>query len=179
MLSKKRILEEMSKGNIIIDPFDESQLGPNSYNVKLHDELLVYTCDTLDMAKDNPYEIIKIPEKGLVLEPGLLYLGQTVEYTETFGFVPKIDGRSSTGRLGISIHETAGFGDNGFCGFWTLEISCVQPVRIYPFKEIGQVYFEVLDVAINEDPYGETDYHGKYQNNRGAQTSQMWKEFQK
>lgn len=179
MLSGKRILEEMAKGNIIFDPFDKKQLNPNSYNVRLNDELLIYTVNTLDMAKENPYEIIKIPEKGLVLEPGLLYLGQTIEYTETYGYVPKFDGRSSIGRLGISVHETAGFGDNGFCGYWTLEISCIQPVRIYPNVTIGQIYFDPIELADNETEENEITYHGKYQDNHGVQPSMMWKEFQK
>lgn len=179
MLSGKRILEEMSKGNIIFKPFDRKQLNPNSYNVRLNDELLIYTENTLDMAVENPYEIIKIPEKGLVLEPGLLYLGQTIEYTETYGYVPKFDGRSSIGRLGISVHETAGFGDNGFCGYWTLEISCIQPVRIYPNVTIGQVYFDPIERASNETEENEITYHGKYQDNRGVQPSMLWKEFQK
>lgn len=179
MLSGNKILEEMAKGNIVFEPFTREQLNPNSYNVRLAPELLIYTCNTLDMAEDNPYEIIQIPDSGLVLEPGVLYLGQTKEYTETFGYVPKFDGRSSIGRLGISIHETAGFGDNGFCGYWTLEISCIQPVRIYPNVVIGQVYFDPIVYASNEDERTEITYNGKYQCNKGIQPSMLWKEFKK
>lgn len=179
MLSGNKILEEIAKGNIIFEPFSKEQVNPNSYNVRLAPQLLIYTCNTLDMAKENPYEIIEIPETGLVLEPGTLYLGATQEYTETYGFVPKFDGRSSVARLGISVHETAGFGDNGFCGFWTLEISCIQPVRIYPNVIIGQVYFDPIDYADDEDERSEITYHGKYQYNKGIQPSMLWKEFLK
>ena len=28
--------------NIVIEPFDESRLNPNSYNLTLHDEILTY-----------------------------------------------------------------------------------------------------------------------------------------
>ena len=42
-----------------------------------------------------------------------------------------IEGRSSIGRLGLFVHVTAGFGDVGFCGYWTLEMFAVQPVRIF------------------------------------------------
>jgi len=62
----------------------------------------------------------------MVLAPGQLFLGRTVERTETHGLVPMIEGRSSIGRLGLFVHVTAGFGDVGFCGFWTLEMFAVQ-----------------------------------------------------
>ena len=55
-----------------------------------------------------------------------------------------LEGKSSVGRLGIDIHATAGKGDVGFCNTWTLEISCTQPVRVYPGMPIGQlIYFQV------------------------------------
>ena len=67
-----------------------------------------------------------------------------MEYTETHAHVPFLEGKSSTGRLGIDIHATAGKGDVGFCNTWTLEISCAQPVRIYAGMPIGQlIYFAV------------------------------------
>lgn len=179
MYTKGKILEEMEKGHIKIDPFHPEQLNPNSYNVMLADELLIYTDETLDMKRDNPYKLIKIPEKGLVIEPGLLYLGRTVERTETHGVHACIDGRSSVGRLGVNVHCTAGFGDNHFKGFWTFEIFCIQPVIIYPFVKISQLYFEDYQGADGEDVYKEVGYKGKYQDNHGIQSSMLWKEFQK
>lgn len=93
--------------NIHIDPFDESKLNPNSYNLSLHDELLVYEEVVLDMRKSNRVERVKIPADGLVLTPNQLYLGRTIERTETHNFVPMIEdaarsagsGSSSTSRL--------------------------------------------------------------------------------
>ena len=78
------------------------------------------------MKKDNPIRKINIPDDGLLLEPNKLYLGRTVEYTRTDKFIPMLEGRSSTGRLGLFIHVTAGFGDVGFAGYWTLEMFCIQ-----------------------------------------------------
>lgn len=172
ILSGKEIKNRMSKGDICIRPFDDDRLNPNSYNLRLHNELIVYDESTLDMAKDNAYHTIKIPPEGLVLEPGKLYLGRTMEFTETKNLVPMLEGRSSIGRLGIYIHVTAGFGDIGFAGCWTLEIQCVQPVRIYPFVDICQIYYHTIEGEY--EPYSSK---GKYQGATGIQTSQIWKEL--
>lgn len=171
ILSGKEILKHMGK-EIIITPFDEKRINPNSYNLSLADELLVYEQDELDMKKPNPTKQIVIPEEGLLLEPNRLYLGRTNEFTRTDRYVPMLEGRSSTGRLGLFIHVTAGFGDIGFAGYWTLEIFCVQPVRIYPNVEICQIYYHDID--------GEYDLYssGKYQNNSGIQASLMYKDFE-
>ncbi|MEG0853396.1 MAG: dCTP deaminase [Angelakisella sp.] len=172
ILSGKEILKHMGK-EIIIEPFDDKRINPNSYNLSLHNELLVYENDLLDMKIPNPTKRIVIPEDGLVLEPHKLYLGRTNEFTSTNSFVPMLEGRSSTGRLGLFIHVTAGFGDIGFAGYWTLEIFCVQPIKIYPNTEICQIYYH--------DIHGEYDLYssGKYQNNHDIQPSLMYKDFEK
>lgn len=136
ILSGKEIHRNLNK-KIFIEPFNIKQLNPNSYNLRLHNELLVYEEPVLDMKKPNKTRLITIPESGLVLEPGRLYLGRTIEYTRTEGFVPMLEGRSSVGRLGLVIHVTAGFGDVGFAGYWTLEMFCVNPVKIHPGVEIS------------------------------------------
>lgn len=132
MLTGSKILEEIEKGNICISPFDKKQLNPNSYNVRLGSTLKVYTDDVLDFNKDNPSKTIESPVDGFVLQPGELYIGNIVERVSTDKYISAVDGRSSIGRLGILIHATAGFGDIGFDGNYTLEIFCVKPVRIYP-----------------------------------------------
>ena len=172
ILSGQEIKKHMGK-EIIIEPFDEKRINPNSYNLSLAGELLVYDNHVLDMKEPNPVSRIIIPEDGLLLEPNRLYLGRTNEYTSTSLYVPMLEGRSSTGRLGLFIHVTAGFGDIGFSGYWTLEIFCVQPVRIYPNVEICQIYYHDID--------GEYELYksGKYQNNTGIQPSLMYKDFEK
>ena len=109
ILSGKEILRHLGK-EIIIEPFDPSRINPNSYNLSLANELLVYENDLLDMKTPNPTRHITIPPEGLVLEPGRLYLGRTNEFTRTDKYIPMLEGRSSTGRLGLFIHVTAGFG---------------------------------------------------------------------
>jgi len=166
-------IERRLGSDIVIEPYDRRLLNPNSYNLRLSDELLVYTNPTLDMAKPNDFERMTIPAEGMLLETGRLYLGRTLEFTATENLVPMLEGRSSVGRLGLFIHVTAGFGDVGFRGFWTLEILCVQPVRIYAGVEICQIFYHTL-----EGQY-ENYKSGKYQNNQGIQPSLLYKDFQK
>ena len=116
MILSGRAIQKHIGSDIIIEPYDPKRVNPNSYNLSLHNELLVYTGNTLDMKQANPTECIVIPEEGLVLEPNRLYLGRTNEYTKTERYVPMLEGRSSTGRLGLFIHVTAGFGEIGFAG---------------------------------------------------------------
>ena len=139
ILTDKRILEEMEKGTIKVEPYNRADLGSNSYDVHLGSTMALYVDEVLDAKKHNTIEYFEIPDEGIVLEPSKFYLGVTLEYTETHAHVPFLEGKSSTGRLGIDIHATAGKGDVGFCGNWTLEISCKQPVRVYKGMPIGQL----------------------------------------
>jgi dCTP deaminase len=170
ILSGPEIKKQMGK-MIFIEPFDESRLNPNSYNLSLANELAVYEEEALDMKTPHSLRHIKIPSEGLWLEPNKLYLGRTKEYTKTDHYVPMLEGRSSVGRLGLFIHVTAGFGDIGFAGYWTLEMFCVQPVKIYPDVEICQIYYHTLA--------GERSLYksGKYQNNTGIQPSLIYRDF--
>lgn len=157
--------------NILIDPFDDEQLNPNSYNLRLHDGLMVYEEIVLDMRRENRFRRLTIPEDGLVLQPNQLYLGRTVEHTETHNLVPMLEGRSSIGRLGLFVHVTAGFGDVGFCGFWTLEMFAVQPVRIYAGVQVAQIFYHTVEGDV-------TEYQsGKYQHNTDIQPSLLHREL--
>ncbi|MCL1935936.1 MAG: dCTP deaminase [Defluviitaleaceae bacterium] len=164
-------IEKHIGNEINIEPFCKTRLNPNSYNLRLHNELLVYDELVLDMKKKHKLKIITIPDTGLELKPGILYLGRTMEYTKTDKFIPMLEGRSSIGRLGIYIHVTAGFGDVGFEGFWTLELQCVQPVIIYPYIEVCQIYYHTI--LGNYEKYEK----GKYQKNTGIQPSMLYKDF--
>jgi len=171
ILSGLEIAKKVAQGKeIIITPFDAGRVGPNSYDLRLNDVLEVYDIPEggfLDMKKPETTRKIVIPPEGFVLQPGQLYLGSTLEYTETHGYVPMLEGRSSVGRLGVSIHVTAGFGDVGFSGYWTLEIHTLHPVKIYPFERICQIYYHKI-----EGDY--VPYQGKYQKNTGIQASRKY-----
>ena len=152
ILSDTAILKAMDRGEIVIDPFDAANLGGNSYDVHLSPYLLTYQESGgivgrvyLDCAEKPFIEQEVIPDHGLLLFPGRLYLASTVEYTETHCHVPYLDGRSSTARLGISIHLTAGRGDVGFCNHWTMEITVVHPTVVYAGMRIGQLTYHTVE----------------------------------
>jgi dCTP deaminase len=174
ILTDTRILEEIEKGTIKIVPYNREDLGSNSYDVHLGSTLAKYGDAELDAKKHNKIEAFEIPEEGFVLHPHEFYLGVTLEYTETHAHVPFLEGKSSTGRLGIDIHATAGKGDVGFCGNWTLEISVKQPVRIYKGMPIGQlIYFPVDgEIEVKYNQKGNAKYSG--QPNKPVE-SMMWK----
>ncbi len=170
ILSGEEIRRRLGE-DIVIDPFDDQRLNPNSYNLSLHNELLTYEELVLDMRRPNRVRRHVIPESGLVLQPNTLYLGRTAERTETHNLIPMIEGRSSIGRLGLFVHVTAGFGDVGFCGYWTLEMFAVHPVRIYPGVQICQIFYHGIDGDF-------VPYHSnKYQHNRDIQPSLLFKEL--
>ncbi len=170
ILTGNEIKAQLGK-NIVIDPFDEKNLNPNSYNLSLHNELLVYEEIVLDLRKPSRMRRYTIPEEGFVLNPNQLYLGRTVERTETHNLVPMLEGRSSVGRLGLFVNCTAGFGDIGYSGYWTLEIFAVMPVRIYPGVSICQLLFHTVEGDI-------TEYDSeKYQNNNDIQPSLLYREL--
>ena len=173
-LSDKRILEEMEKGTIKISPYEPDGLGSNSYDVHLSKWLATYDAEVLDARQHNTITHFEIPPEGIVLLPHMFYLGVTQEYTETHAHVPFLEGKSSTGRLGIDIHATAGKGDVGFCGNWTLEISVKQPVRVYEGMPIGQlIYFPVEgEVNVKYNAKRNAKYSG--QPDRPVE-SMMWK----
>ena len=198
MLTGAEILKRVKAGDIRISDFDIKRLNPNSYNLRISNKIAHYKMFEILKPKlmldgkvlyvynnqsnfitYHPYEFIdskmeneiveeEIPEDGYILYPGVLYLGSTIESTWAKDLIPAIDGRSSTGRLGIEIHRTAGFGDIGFEGTWTLEITAVHPVKIYPGQELCQIYFE--------KPDGDTSitYKGRYQNQDRIVASRMY-----
>jgi dCTP deaminase len=170
LLSGKEIRRRQNKG-LLIEPFSEDRLNPNSYNLSLYNELLVYEEVVLDAAAPNRYRRIEIPPDGFTLQPNMLYLGRTVEFTETHGLVPMLQGRSSLGRLGLFINPGGSVGDVGYCGTWTLELHCVQPVRIYAGMQVCQIYYLSLE--------GECDEYSsdKYQYSRDIQPSLLFREL--
>ena len=176
ILSDTKILEEIKNKNIVIEPFRKEKLGTNSYDVHLGKWLAVYEDKILDAKIHNRIKIFEIPDDGILLQPATLYLGVTEEYTETRNYVPFLEGKSSTGRLGIDIHATAGKGDAGFCNNWTLEISVKMPVKIYKGMPIGQLIYFEMDGKV-EIPYNKKQSAKYNQRSEFPVESMMYKNF--
>lgn len=170
ILTGKKIHEEVLQKHIIISPFNSSQVNPNSYDFRLGKSLRVYKSYVLDPKKENETSVVEIPPEGYVLEPEVLYLGHTEEVMGSDYYVPIIRGRSSIGRIGLFIHITADLIDIGSINQWTLQLHCVQPIRIYAGMLIGQVTFWKVSGEI-------TLYRGKYQGSRGPMASQIHREL--
>jgi deoxycytidine triphosphate deaminase len=164
ILTGPEIIQQVKNRKILIDPFSENQINPNSYNFRLDRRLVVYTDLVIDPMVSPNTETIEIPDDGLILEPGKLYLGSTVERLGSPYYVPTYAARSSIARLGLFINLSAPLGDIGFWGHWTLQLNAVQPILIYPFIEIGQMMFWVPKGTINL-------YNGKYQGSKGPNPS--------
>jgi len=159
VLCDNAIRECMRWGDIQITPYDDTKLGTNSYDLHLSPHLIVIA-GALDMRKPTQGEAIEIDaQKGYELQPGVLYLGATIEHTVTKKHLPIINGKSSNGRLGLSIHKTAGWGDVGFTGHWTLEFSVVVPLRIYAGAPIAQImYYDATEPQVPYDQKPSANY---------------------
>jgi deoxycytidine triphosphate deaminase len=170
ILTGKEIMREVKTGRIHIKPFSEENINPNSYNFRLGNTLKVYKSKTIDAAIPNEFKIIKIPKKGLILQPNQLYLGHTIEEMGSDFYAPTMQARSSVGRLGLYIYLNSGLGDIGFKKQWTLELHTIHPLKIYPGMKIGQMLFW--------RPQGDIHlYEGKYKDSVGPEVSQIWKDF--
>lgn len=152
-LSDTAILEAMEAGKIIIDPFDQALLGPNSYDVHLGDEIGELVTPVESPLVESEVCMHKIdPGNGFLLQPLRPYLASTREYTETHDLFPRLEGRSSVARKALMVHITAGSGDAGFSGPWTLEMVSFVPFRVYPGMPIGQLIFSTIQGKVAQ-PY--------------------------
>jgi dCTP deaminase len=171
ILTGSEIAAEVARCGIVIAPFRASQVNPNSYNFRLGDTMIVYEEEVLDPSVENKYRTIILPEEGLVLESDRIYLGSTVEVIGSTEYVPIIRARSSIARLGLFVHVTADLIDLGSIGRLTLQLHAVQPVRVYPDMEIGQVTFwRTLGERVQ--------YDGKYQGSNGPVPSKSFLDWQ-
>jgi dCTP deaminase len=147
----------LNKGHIEIEPFDRVQIQPNGYDVRLAPLLYRITDAILDLKRPYAYEELEIPDSGLLIRPEECYLGVTLERTFSPVHVPVYEGRSTMGRYFLHSHQTAGFGDVGFNGHWTLEITCRRPTVIYPRMRIGQISFTPI---VGKPVQYNGSYHG-------------------
>ncbi|MDX9855217.1 MAG: deoxycytidine deaminase [Candidatus Moranbacteria bacterium] len=138
ILTGSKIKEEINAGNIVIKPFSENQVNPNSYNYRLGSAIKVF--NRFD-GKKALFKEINIPEDGYVLEPRKMYLATTKEVIGSSKYAMSLIGRSSMGRYGLFLQVSANLGHTTSEHRWTLEIVAALPIRLYPGMIIGQVSF--------------------------------------
>jgi len=189
ILLRPAIKAAVEAGDIVIDPFDSKNLSVNSYDLHLSPHIAEYLIPSPSIFYDRSFIDPKIEtpikrytidsEYGTLLKPGKIYLASTVEYTETRNLVPMVTGKSSIGRLGIFVHVTAGQGDAGFCNHWTLELVCVEPIKIYAGMPIGQITYYRVDPGPtgNEEPDYQKESTYITTRNPLPQPSSLWKKL--
>ncbi len=171
ILTGAEIAKKVKIGKILIDPFDEKQINPNSYNYRIGTDIFEVVSDPIDSHVKVKVKKRKIPKKGLVLLPKKLYLANTLEKIGSDDYVISLIGRSSIGRFGLFLQITSDLGHLGTNHCWTLELRAVQPLRIYPGMKIGQVSFWTTlgDKLLK--------YNGKYAKYSLPHHSEIYKEF--
>lgn len=176
ILTDRTIIHAIQVGEVIIEPFNKDKLGPNSYDLTLSKYGKIYATGILDVKKHNKTISFEIGESGMILEPGKFYLFSTNEKAGSHNYVPMLEGKSSLARLGVTIHKTAGVGDVGFVGHWTLEVTVEKFIRIYPDMPVAQILFHTItEIPIN--PYNKRE--GSKYNNQSIQpvSSKMHENF--
>lgn len=184
ILSDKTIKEYLKEGKIVIDPLkDEQQIQPSSVDMRLGDEFKVFKVirkpyiDPKDEEDIAEYmESSTVPEgEAFIIHPNEFALATTQEYVKVpDDLVARVEGRSSMGRLGVTMHVTAGYVDPGFEGRITLEISNIgaMPVALYPGQRVCQLVFETMTTPA-ELPYGHPKRNSKYMKQLKPESSRV------
>jgi dCTP deaminase len=182
VLSDVDIAVAFAERHIDISPYDEDQLQPCSYDVRLDDTFLLFETGThthIDPKIEHPTKRVVVQrDDAFVLHPGEFVLGSTAELlTLDETVTSRLEGKSSLGRLGLLTHATAGFIDAGFSGHITLELANVAtlPLKLWPGMKIGQLCFFDLTTP-SRRPYGSMRNH--YQGQRGPTASKAHLQFE-
>lgn len=168
ILTKEKIIEFLKDGTMSFGPnpiYD--QIGDSCYDVTLGVNLYECVDSWIDLKKEINFRHIIISENGTALLPNRFYLGVTNEFTATPFHKPEFNGRSSVGRVGLATHITAGWGDVGFAGHWTLEMFVLIPTKVYPNMPIGQIQFQMVTDIQDFDKYNckEINYCNSFSEN--------------
>ncbi|MDP7550917.1 MAG: dCTP deaminase [Acidimicrobiales bacterium] len=187
ILSDRSIREAVTKGQIVIEPYDDSCVQPSSVDLHLDHRFLVFRNHTrglIDVRQDlsDLTEMVEgSDDDPFILHPGEFVLGSTSERIAVpDDLVARLEGKSSLGRLGLLIHSTAGYVDAGWDGQLTLELSNVAslPITLYPGMKIGQISFMHMTTAA-DNPYGASQLGSKYRGQEGPRPSRYWENFER
>jgi dCTP deaminase len=166
ILTGQQIASDVAAGRITIEPYTPDAVEPNSYRFHLADQIICYDHETVDCATPPAATGQRIGPEGVVVEPGRVYLGATVETMGSRHYAATLYGRRSVATLGVWIQFSAPLGHAGALIPWTLEITVAQPVRLYPRMPIGKIAFW----AMAGRPI---QYAGRYRGSAGVVASRM------
>jgi len=141
ILTGSEIEREVERSRIVIDPFDLGGIEPNSYGFRLSPHLILYEDEVLDARRAPLVRDLELPEDGLVLTPGTLYLGSTIERLGSPYYAATLYARRSVSTMGMWIQHSAPLGHMGAVIAWTLEIRVAHPVVVFPGMPIGKIAF--------------------------------------
>jgi dCTP deaminase len=185
VLSDRTIREEIGAGRIVVDPFDDALVQPCSLDVRIGDAFRVFRNSRypyIDVKRpmEDLTELVRVEaDAPFILHPGEFVLGVVLErVTLPDDIVATLDGKSSLGRLGLVVHQTAGVVDAGFDGHITLELANMAnlPITVYPGMPIGQLTFMTLTTPA-ERPYGSGALRSKYQGQAEPTPSRYYLNF--
>jgi len=190
ILSDKYIKKFLKEGKIIIDPLinPERQIQPSSVDLRIGNEFKGFKIiknpfidpknpENIDSYMESVYVE---DEEAFIIHPNEFTLATTLETVKVpHDLVARVEGRSSIGRLGITMHVTAGFIDPGFEGKITLEISNIgkMPVALYPGQRACQIVFETM-TSPAEKPYGHPDRDSKYMGQTKPEGSRIKQDYE-
>ena len=176
-------------GKIVIDPLtDEKQIQPSSIDMRIGDEFKVFRVirkPFIDPKDDDDIasymESLTVEDgEAFIIHPNEFALATTYEYVKVpDDLVARVEGRSSMGRLGVTMHVTAGYIDPGFEGKITLEISNIgaMPVALYPGQRVCQLVFETMTTPADK-PYGHPDRNSKYMGQKSPESSRIKDDYE-
>ena len=150
VLTRDVILSEIRAGNIGIDPFDESMVGPASVDLHLGSEIREFPpkSELFHVTDEPAFDAVTVKREVkdyFVLQPGETILGITRERIRLPGNIcGRLEGRSRFARLGLMIHVTASFIQPGVNNRQVLELSNTsrEPLAIHPGVRLCQFIFE-------------------------------------
>lgn len=190
ILSDLDIKNYLKEGKIKIEPLidEDKQIQPSSVDLRLGNEFKGFKVikkpfiDPKDPEDINSYmETITIDDgEYFIIHPNEFTLATTFEKVSLPGdIVARVEGRSSMGRLGVTMHVTAGFIDPGFEGNITLEISNIgkMPVALYPGQRVCQIVFETM-TSPSQRPYGHPERNSKYMGQTKPEGSRIKEDYE-
>lgn len=162
--------------NFVISPYEDDNIEPASVDLRLgHDSKRVHRGDRGAISSGEELKYHTVSDDTFSIRPGEFFLASTMEHVELPNdLAARVLGRSTMGRLGLSVHQTAGYIDPGFTGNITLELSNVgpSPIKLSVGDRICQIVVEKLSSPAVE-PYGHDGSH--YQNQTGATPAESFK----